>query len=194
MNFLAHAVLSFGDDGLLTGNMIADEIKGKAALEAYPEAIRKGISLHRQIDSFTDSHPATLRAKVWFREAYRLYSGAVLDTLWDHYLANDPKHFSSEDVLLAFTQKTYAQIDAAQEYFPPHFARFYPYMKEQNWLYKYRSMMGAKRSLQGLHRRAQHMPEPDAAYDIFIVNYYALAQCYYELMDDLLPFCRRLAI
>lgn len=194
MNFLAHAALSFGDEGLLTGNMIADEIKGKAALEAYPEDIRKGIRLHRAIDSYTDAHPATSRAKVWFREAYRLYSGAVVDTIFDHFLANDPKFFLSEAALFDFTQKTYAQLDSHSAYFPPHFTRFFPYMKEQNWLYNYRTVIGTKQSLQGLHRRAQQMPAPDAAYDIFIINYYALAQCYYELMEGLLPFVRNPAL
>lgn len=190
MNFLAHAVLSYGNGDVLTGNMIADEIKGKAALEAYPDGIRKGIILHRAIDTFTDSHPAVMRAKVWFREAYHLYAGPVLDTIFDHFVANDPKIFQSEAALLAFTQKTYAQVDANSEYFPPHFTRFFPYMKSENWLYNCRTVMGAKRSLQGLYRRAPKMAPPEVAYEIFIVNYYALGQCYYELMDALVAFVK----
>src|SRR5689334_2451375 len=110
MNYLAHAFLSFGDTEILVGNMIADHIKGKLALEKYPERIRKGVMLHRKIDEFTDQHPATQRAKVWFRGDYGLYSGAVMDTLYDHFLANDPKHFISEPALLAFTENVYQQL------------------------------------------------------------------------------------
>src|SRR5947207_2830586 len=51
MNFLAHAFLSFNDPGLLVGNMIADSVKGKEA-DNYPDRIRQGILLHREIDSF----------------------------------------------------------------------------------------------------------------------------------------------
>src|ERR1044072_1760539 len=107
MNYLGHAFLSFGDADILTGNLIGDHVKGKLALEKFPERIRQGILLHRKIDQFTDEHPATTRATLLFREHYRLYAGAVMDSLYAHFLANDPKQFSSESKLLEFSQKTY---------------------------------------------------------------------------------------
>jgi len=58
MNYLAHAYLSFGNQDILTGNMISDFVKGKTKFD-YPLTIQKGIYLHRQIDSFTDSHILT---------------------------------------------------------------------------------------------------------------------------------------
>lgn len=105
MNYLGHAFLSFGDAEIATGNMIADHVKGKLILETYPEKIKQGVLLHRKIDAYTDAHPATQRAKVWFREAYGLYAGPVMDVLYDHFLANDAKYFGSEPELLAFTEK-----------------------------------------------------------------------------------------
>jgi len=56
MNFLAHAHLSFNDESLLVGNLIADAVKGKQFF-LFSESIRKGMLLHRKIDAFTDSHP-----------------------------------------------------------------------------------------------------------------------------------------
>ncbi len=76
MNFLAHALLSFGDEDFLTGNMISDFVKGKKKFD-YPVAIQKGIQLHRMIDEFTDFHPATSKAKKLFSPYYRLYSGRL---------------------------------------------------------------------------------------------------------------------
>jgi acyl carrier protein phosphodiesterase len=190
MNYLGHAVLSFGNGGILTGNMIGDYVKGKLALEQYPEEIKKGILLHRKIDSFTDVHPATQRAKIWFREHYGLYAGALMDTLYDHFLANDAKYFSSHTDLLAFSQKTYHQLNENAQYFPERFALMFPYMQEHNWLYGYRTLQGVQRSLQGLFRRAQHMPAPDIAYQTFVTYYYQLAQCYYDLMDDVAKFVK----
>src|SRR4051812_21980877 len=101
MNYLGHAVLSFGDADILTGNMIADHVKGKLALEKFPHGIKKGIELHRKIDAKADSHPATQRGKLLFREHYGLYSGAIMDTLYDHFLANDPKIFPTSETLLS---------------------------------------------------------------------------------------------
>lgn len=191
MNYLAHAYLSNGDALLLTGNMIGDHVKGQKALDAFPEGIARGIRLHRKIDAFTDEHPSVGRAKVWFREPYHLYAGAILDSLWDHFLANDPSCFASEAALADFAQATYALLEETAAWHPPQFATYLPYMKEHNWLYHYRTLRGARRSLGGLERRAAHIAPIEEAYNIFVGRYYQLAQCYYELMDDLKAFTKR---
>ena len=190
MNYLGHAYLSFGDALILTGNVMGDHIKGKLALEQFPEKIKKGALLHRKIDAFTDVHPATQRAKIWFRGDYGLYSGAIMDTIFDHFLANDPKHFQSEKELLAFTLDTYKKLEENREYFPPTFAIYFPHMQEHNWLYNYRTLKGIERSLTGLSRRAKYMPPPDKAYSTFVQYYYQLNQCYYELIDDVIGFVK----
>ena len=191
MNYLAHAYLSFNDPERLLGNMIADHVKGQRALEAFPTNIHKGIDLHRKIDAFTDEHPATQRAKIWFREDYHLYAGPIMDTLYDHFLANDPRYFPSDEALMKFTQTTYGQMEEQSEHFPETFAQYFPHMREHNWLYNYRNLMGMKRALGGLSRRAKYMAPPEKAYEIFITNYYALNQAYFELIDDIVLFVKR---
>src|SRR5690606_18393313 len=110
MNYLGHAFLSFGDAEILTGNMIGDYVKGMAAVGEYPEGIQKGIMLHRAIDSYTDTAQAVQRAGVWFRQEYGLYSGPIVDTLFDHYLATDPLYFKTEKDLLDFSQEVYNKL------------------------------------------------------------------------------------
>lgn len=190
MNYLGHAFLSFDDNEVLTGNMIGDHVKGLKALELLPEGIKKGILLHRKIDDMADKHPATLRAKLLFREDYGLYAGAIMDTLYDHFLAGDPKYFPSQEALLAFTQKVYADLDQHQQYFPDGFAAYYPYMKEKNWLYNYHHMKGIEQSLHGLARRAKYMPPIEKAYTIFVTNYYQLNQCYFDFIEDMVRFVK----
>jgi acyl carrier protein phosphodiesterase len=92
MNYLAHAYLSFEITDITIGNMISDFVKGKQKLD-YPIAIQQGIMLHRFIDSFTDSHAVTRQAKSFFKEAYGLYAGPLVDVVYDHFLANDPLRF-----------------------------------------------------------------------------------------------------
>jgi acyl carrier protein phosphodiesterase len=190
MNYLGHAFLSFGDSGILLGNMIGDHVKGRLALDKFPPAIRKGIELHRKIDATTDEHPGTSRAKLLFRVDYGLYAAPIMDTLYDHFLANDPRCFAGEDALLRFTQNTYTQLEENEIYFPEKFAAYYPLMKQQNWLYNYRTLKGMERSLSGLHRRASNMPAIDKAYEIFVTNYHLLNQCYYEAIDDVINFVK----
>lgn len=190
MNYLGHAFLSFGDGEILTGNMIGDHVKGRLALDKFPAGIKKGIELHRKIDGYADIHPATSRAKLLFREQYGLYAGAIMDTLYDHFLANDPKIFASETILLNFTGSIYSQLEENEQYFPTSFAEYYPYMKQHNWLYNYRTLKGMERSLGGLARRAVHMPPVDKAYEIFVTGYYQLNQCYFEFIDDVIKFVK----
>ena len=190
MNFLGHAFLSFGDAEILTGNMIGDFVKGKAAVEIFPERIQKGIMLHRKIESFTDGHPASQRAKVWFRQTYGLYAGAIVDTLFDHFLATDPRYFKNEKELYDFSQDVYRKLEANSAHFPTRFGIMFPYMQEQNWLYNYRTMRGVQRSLQGLHRRAQHMADTDDAYKTFVMSYYQLAQAYFEFIEKAYSFVK----
>ena len=170
--------------------MIGDHVKGRLALDNYPEDIKKGLELHRRIDQFTDGHPAVSRAKLIFREDYGLYAGAIADTVFDHFLANDPMYFGTADALLQFTQKVYEQLSERSTHFPATFAGYFQHMREYNWLYGYRSMKGIERSLGGLARRAQHMPPPDKAYATFVAGYYHLNQCYFELIDDVVKFAK----
>lgn len=190
MNYLGHAFLSFGNTDILTGNMIGDHVKGRIALEHFPDGIRKGIELHRKIDDHTDHHPATQRSKLLFREDYGLYAGAIMDTLYDHFLANDPKHFKNEQALKEFTEQTYQQLETNAAYFPETFTNYFQHMRMHNWLYGYRTMQGILRALKGVNHRATHMPPADKAYEIFVVHYYQLAQSYYELIDDVINFVK----
>ena len=176
MNYLAHAYLSFNRPGLLTGNMISDFVKGRKKFD-YPLQVQQGIALHREIDNFTDNHFATKEAKDIFRPAYRLYAGAFIDVVYDHFLALDENEFSDED-LEAFTLTTYAALDEQSVYFPEKFAMMYPYMKAHNWLYNYRYQEGIQKSFGGLVRRAAYLQESDTAYWLFINNYEELSMLY----------------
>lgn len=190
MNYLGHAFLSYNDGDILTGNMIADHVKGKLALEKFPPGIKKGIQLHRRIDERTDMHPATTRAKLLFRADYGLYAGPITDIIYDHFLAGDPRFFPTDNALLDFTQTTYTLLEKNEAWFPVKFAAYFPHMRQHNWLYNYRNVKGLERSLSGLARRALYMPPIEKAYEIFIAGYYQLNQCYFEFIDDIISFVK----
>ena len=183
MNYLAHAYLSFNRPGILIGNMISDFVKGKKKYE-YSKEIQQGIALHREIDSFTDSHSATKDAKDIFRPAYRLYAGPFIDVVYDHFLALDENEFSDES-LEAFTDHTYQVLDGYADLFPEKFRAMYPYMKAHNWLYHYRYREGIQRSLGGVVRRSKYLTESDTAYLLFIEHYDKLNQFYQLFFPDL---------
>jgi acyl carrier protein phosphodiesterase len=187
MNYLAHAFLSFNNAEILTGNMISDFVKGKKKFD-YPSTVQKGIALHRMIDHFTDFHPATAIAKDFFRPRYRLYSGAFVDIVYDHFLALDKKQFESYGGLETFTQIIYNQLERQKLIFPLSFQRLFPYMKMQNWLYGYHLKEGIRKSFGGLVHRAIYLNESDFAFKIFNENYNELSDCYQFFFPELKEF------
>lgn len=172
--------------------MIGDFVKGSNHLDDYPEGIKNGLLLHRKIDQFTDEHAAVHRAKNYFRTDYRLYSGAFVDVLNDFFLANDPRYFANEKDLLQFTQDTYKTVEKYSQHFPADFKRMFVYMRDENWLYQYRNLKGIKQSFEGVRRRAAYIDNTEKAYETFITHYHILNQCYYELIDDLVNFTKKI--
>lgn len=186
MNYLAHAYLSFQNPEILAGNLISDYVKGKTKF-AYPPLILAGIHLHRSIDEYTDHHHATQRLKEVFREKYGLYSGAFADVAYDHFLANDRSQFPNEQ-LFAFSQWVYNTLDVFESQFPPKFQQLFPYMKEYNWLYNYKSHEGIMQSFRGLARRAKYINESDTAFSLFEKHYDTIQSCYDDFFPDLKRF------
>jgi acyl carrier protein phosphodiesterase len=186
MNYLAHAYLSFNDPEIMLGNMISDFVKGRKKFD-YPDRIHAGITLHRLIDTFTDEHPATREAKEFFRPYYRLYSGAFVDVVYDHFLANDPGEFF-ETSLLDFSDRVYHLLEERKQWLPVVFAGMLPYMKSQNWLYNYQSLQGTEQSFRGIVRRAAFLSESAPAGQIFREYYQPLQACYRQFWADIKPY------
>ncbi|MBL7741707.1 MAG: acyl carrier protein phosphodiesterase [Chitinophagaceae bacterium] len=169
--------------------MISDYVKGKKKFE-YPPGILRGIILHRLIDTFTDEHPATKKAKEVFRPHYRLYSGAFIDVVYDHFLATDKNEFSGQ-ALYDFSQQVYSILNKYKQWLPGPFAVMFPYMNDQNWLYHYRTLSGTGKSFGGLVRRAAYLEESSTAVRLFEANYQLLLQCYRQFWADVKPFAQK---
>ena len=189
MNFLAHAYLSFNDEALLTGNLISDFIKGAAQYQ-YPPEVQAGIRLHRAIDAFMDTHAATKEAARFFKIPYRLYSGPIIDILYDHFLALDATIFP-DDSLRSFSQEVYTVLEARLAFLPAPFARVFSYMKAEDWLLNYRTEDGIRRSLRGLARRATYLTESDTAFTLFQQHYTELELCYRTFIPDVKAFAKQ---
>lgn len=189
INYLAHAYLSFNMPEILVGNLISDFVKGKKKL-GYPAGIQKGIALHRAIDTFTDNHEVTREAKEIFRPHYRLYAGAFVDVVYDHFLANDETEFS-ETSLFDFSQQVYTVMDHFTEIVPEKFGRMYPYMKSQNWLFNYRNRGGTAKSLGGVVRRSLYLSESETAFRLFEENYHRLQLLYQYFWSGIKPYARQ---
>jgi acyl carrier protein phosphodiesterase len=153
MNFLSHLYLSGNSEGLIIGNFIADSVKGSDYKNYSPE-IQKGILLHRQIDTFTDSHPIVEESKKRLRPKYRKYASVIVDIFYDHFLAVNWKDFSPEE-LNDYAGKIYLLIQENHAILPPKSSHFTNYMVHYNILEAYSRMEGIEQVLKGMAHRAK---------------------------------------
>lgn len=86
MNFLAHTYLSPQNDIVMLGNLSGDFVKGRI-MNGIHEDIINGVKLHREIDTFTDSHEKFKNAKRIISPYFHHYSGVLIDMFFDYFLA-----------------------------------------------------------------------------------------------------------
>ena len=154
MNFLAHIYLSGNNDLLKIGNFIADSIHGNNYMH-YDEEIKKGIILHRYIDTFTDAHPTYRKSKHRLHAKYGHYSGVIMDIVYDHFLAKNWKNYSNEK-LEDYTTNFYKLLQDNYDILPIKTQKMLPTMTTQNWLKSYSSLDGLEIILFQMDYRTKH--------------------------------------
>lgn len=161
MNFLAHIYLS-GDNNLIAiGNFMADGIRGET-YKNYPEDIQKGILLHREIDTFTDTHPIVRQSRKRLHKTYGHYSRVIVDIVYDHYLAKNWKAYSAVN-LKDFVEQFYDILNDHSEILPLRIQKLKPFMIADNWLFNYSNIEGIQRVLEGMNRRTNYRSKMNEA-------------------------------
>jgi len=155
MNFLAHIYLSGSSDLIKIGNFIADGVRGNQYL-AFDSEIKKGIVLHRAIDTFTDFHPLFRKCTKRLHSHYHHYSGVIVDVFFDHFLAKNWNHYY-EEPLEEFVQNFYTSLSTYEMHLTEKAKRMKPYMIEQNWLLSYQSIEGIEKILTQMDRRTKNV-------------------------------------
>lgn len=151
MNFLAHLYLSGKEEDVIIGNFVADAIKGNS-LGHYPQGMERGIRLHREIDSYTDSHELFRASRNRLAPRYNHFSGIIVDLYYDHFLAKFWNEYSNED-LRGLVANTYFLLIRKFHMLPARSRRILPFMITQNWLVNYRDLDTMQRVFNGMSRR-----------------------------------------
>lgn len=170
MNFLAHIYLSGNNDLIKIGNFMADGIRGKDYLN-FPEQVKNGILLHRQIDTFTDAHPIYRKSKHRLHKKYGHYSGVIMDILYDHFLAKNWKIYSNEK-LEEYVSDFYKSLEKNKNILTEKTKSMMPYMIYQNWLLSYATIAGIENILFQMDYRTKHRANMQEAV-VELSEYYA---------------------
>ena len=164
MNYLAHIYLSGNDNDIKIGNFIADFIYGNQ-YQDYSENIKKGILLHRYIDTYTDAHPVFRQSKKRLFPEFRHYSSVIIDMFYDHFLAKNFSTYSSL-TLENFSSNFYSILKSNQDYLPKKVQELIPVMTKYNWLLSYRNID----DLQSILKQMNHRTKYETALHLSIAN------------------------
>lgn len=189
MNYLAHVFLAGENPETITGNFIADHVKG-AAINAYSDGIKEGIFHHRAIDRYTDEHKSIKDSILLIKPELGRYTPVAIDMYYDHFLARNWDSFSSIN-RLQFTQIIYAALNPFYEKFPIFSQRTYDYMTSKNWLYNYADLDFLERCFQGLDRRASFDTHLTDAVSVLKKHYSQLESNFMGFMPDVIQHCKR---
>jgi acyl carrier protein phosphodiesterase len=187
MNFLAHSFLTF-NDGQIVGQFLEDFIRNKDRY-SFPKDIQDGITLHRAIDTFTDSHPAIHEAKKVFSPLVRLYAGAFVDVSMDYFLARDLS-INSLKGWKKHSQKIYRVLNENEQFLSENFKRMLVKMEHDDWLYNYREDWGIKFSIQNVLNKAKYLDKDIPVFQAFLDNKDVLQKCYDNFFPDLLAHAK----
>jgi len=186
MNYLAHVYLSGDSDEIKVGNFIGDYVKGRSYTH-YPELIQKGILVHRNIDSFTDTHPVIHRSKSHLSPKYHKYSGIIIDIFYDHFLANEWKNFSKEP-LKGFVYNFYETLLQHFSILPRRVKQFLPIFILNNWLESYLTIEGIGVVLDRMSKRTSLPDYTKFAISDFRQNYDKYRADFYEYFPQLIDY------
>jgi acyl carrier protein phosphodiesterase len=174
------------------GNLLGDFVKGNKYL-LFEKDIQAGLLLHRHIDTATDCNKHISSCKQLFRANYNHYSGVLVETIMDHYLANDSTIFENDKSLDAFCNHIYETVFSGlptvmhHDFLPlPRIVNLFENMQKHNWLYNYKNVSGIENSIIGMCKRLPKMGEPHAAIALFETHYDTLAIHYKNIINDLM--------
>ncbi len=189
MNFLAHIYLSFDDPQITLGNFMADQVRGNNFAH-YPKKIRQGIALHREIDTFTDTHAIPKKSSKRLHARYSHYSRVIVDIFYDHFLAKNWDRYSPVPLAI-YVNDFYDLLTENQAILPPATQRLMPYMMADNWLYNYANLPGIASVFQGMDRRTKYRSGMQTAVGELEAHYDAFETEFTSFFEELMTFSRQ---
>lgn len=174
MNYLAHSLISIEIDRkknleTLYGNFTGDFYKGRVEKIELPENLKKGIILHRLIDSVSDRSGNFLNEIL--NEKFGIFKGIVADMYIDHFLSKNFERLFDEKIVEA-ERKITSGVEKYRKYFPDDFKEFFKWLKSEKVLARYSSLEFLDRVFFGISGRVRKgeilrkaVPELERSYE-----------------------------
>jgi len=151
MNYLMHLFLSGSEPEVLVGNLMGDFVKGRLD-DRFTPGIRRGIEIHRNIDSFAAGNQCFLGSKRRIDPRFGHYRAVMVDLFYDHFLARYWEEYSPVTLerFIGDSHRTLLRYEAC---LPPRLVEALPRMFSRQWLIAYREETGIDTALRGMSVR-----------------------------------------
>jgi acyl carrier protein phosphodiesterase len=182
MNYLGHLFLSNNDTELMLSNLFGDFVKGKD-LSQFRAKTQEGITLHRAIDNYIDTHPAVVELLHVLYPKLPKVSGIAVDLFFDHLLAKNWDKYHTES-LGTFLNAFYSGLNTENEEFTAEFKHMIYHMVKVNWISYYPQLNGLEKALNGVSSRISFSNELKNGLPVFLENQSLIESTFEIYMKD----------
>jgi acyl carrier protein phosphodiesterase len=186
VNFLAHTYLSGCNEEIIVGNFMGDYVKGRNYMH-FPEQVKKGILIHRDIDTFTDMHMITRRSKLMVAPKYSKYAGIIIDIFYDHFLASLWDDYSTLP-LSEYVNRTYDLLKRNYQVLPDAIKNWFPTFLENNWMMAYTTVDGIELVLERMSANTSLPNHAAYAVEVLSDQYAVFRNDFLEFFPQIIEF------
>ncbi len=190
MNFLAHIHLSRKYSDEMIGNFLGDFVKVGQEKD-YPPEIKRGIFIHRKIDSFTDSNPIFKNSCQKFPKQLKRYSKIAVDIFYDHFLAKNFKNYSELN-LEEFVDYFYFHLLDKNFKKPPKLQKIFPYITDKSWFLSYQNKDYIQKVLYRMSNRFKRKNLLAECFHVLNSEYENLEKDFFEFYPQLEIFVEKI--
>ena len=172
MNYVAHQLLSFHLPEIQIGNLYGEVVRGKD-YENFENGMQKGILLHREIDTFTDSHETVKNSTMKFHERFGKYAPVIVDVLYDYLLIQNWEKYSPQP-FEEFVDECYELFRKNFEEFPPQLQYIVKHLLKYDWFHNYATIEGIQKTLKGISQRSKftnHIEEATEEMQLYLTDF-----------------------
>lgn len=171
------------------GSLIADYLRGSIDPALAP-GVRRGIALHRSVDTFTDSHADVAAARALFDPPYRRYAGIFLDVWFDHLLARGWSRHGM-GTLHAFSASVQSLLATRTGDVPARMGTFVSYLQQRDLPLMYRERDVIGQVFQGISSRLSRANPMATALPVIEANAAAVERHFDAFFPDLVAHAAR---
>lgn len=185
MNYLGHLYFSNNDPDRMINNLFGDFVKGKD-LSRFSENIIRGITLHRQIDHYIDTHPAIHELNRTLYPQLPKVAPIAVDLYFDFLLASNWSKFHPVDLNLYINQfyEVLEKTELPNEIYGPRFVAFKFALLRYKWLSFYHSEYGLDKMCVNVGKKIQFPNQLYTGLQVFHKNKAAIEKAFFNYMED----------